>query len=323
MNDTQNESRGELELIRRVGRLLEREAGPAGRSDAKIDRPVVGFGDDMCSLDSHDPGLLWTVDMLMDGVDFDSTKHDWEAIGRKAMAVNLSDCAAMAARPLAALCAVSLSNSLSMDDALALLRGAHEFGSRFGCPIVGGDTNSWDAPTAISITVAARCADGLTPVTRDGARVGDRIWLTGQVGGSILGRHMNVEPRIKLAERIARDLGPHAMIDISDGLVLDLWRVCGASGRGAVLEEAALEAAVHPDARRLSATDGVAPREHALYDGEDFELIAVLPADAADAACCRLGLLPLGRIVDEAGLFVEDLAGERLALALRGWEHFR
>ncbi|MCK4341865.1 MAG: thiamine-monophosphate kinase [Phycisphaerae bacterium] len=322
MCDHTPHQRGELEFIRRLRPLLAPSAAdPALKADLRS--PFVDFGDDMAALAPTDPPLLWTVDMLMDGVDFDSQTHDWTAIGRKAMAVNLSDCAAMAVEPIAALCAVSLSNTLTMDNALDLLRGAHECGLRFGCPVVGGDTNSWDAPTAISISIAARALPGCHPVCRDGARPSDLIWLTGRVGGSILGRHMTFEPRLEAAVRISRGLHPHAMIDISDGLSLDLGRILEASGCGAVLEEAALDAVIHPDAVRLSAQDGRPPREHALHDGEDFELIVVLSPAASQQDCERLNLLPLGRITPQSGLFLETATGERRPIPLRGWEHFR
>jgi len=314
--------RGELEFIRRLRTLLAPAPGRADPADALGPMPVP-FGDDMVALPPGDRPLLWTVDMLMDGVDFDSAVHAWHAIGRKAMAVNLSDCAAMAVLPLAALCAVSLSNTLTMDNALDLVRGAHECGQRYGCPITGGDTNSWDHPTVVSLSVAARPPHDRQPVRRDGARPGDRIWLTGPVGGSILGRHLTFEPRIETALAISRDLRPHAMIDISDGLALDLWRILDSSGCGGVLHEPTLDHAVHPDAFRLSQQDHRPAVEHALYDGEDFELIVVLPPDAPAPACERLKLLPIGQVIDEPTLALETPAGQRRPLPVRGWEHFR
>jgi thiamine-monophosphate kinase len=322
MSDPDSTRRGELELIRRLRDLLGRP-GATNAPGPGAGPPPIAFGDDMSVLEPGPPPLLWTVDMLMDGVDFDSAVHPWRTIGRKAMAVNLSDCAAMAAVPIGALCAVSLCNALSMEDALELARGAHECGLRFGCPIVGGDTNSWDAPTAISISVAARCEPGRQPVGRHGARPGDRVWLTGPVGGSLLGRHLTFEPRIAAALEINRHLAPHAMIDISDGLALDLARILDASGCGAVLDEPALDAAIHPDAHRRAQQDGRSPRDHALHDGEDFELIVVLPPDAPRAACERVPLLPLGTITAERGLWLTLSAGGREAIAPRGWEHFR
>jgi thiamine-monophosphate kinase len=174
----------------------------------------------------------------------------------------------------------------------------------------------------VAVTVAARAAAGLTPVRRDGARPDDQIFLSGPVGGSILGRHMLFEPRIETALAIRRRLDPHAMIDVSDGLAIDLARLLEASGCGAVLEEPLLEAAIHPDARRLAESDGRSPREHALHDGEDFELIVTLPAGAAREGCEQLGLLPLGRITGQTGMVLARVDGSRVAIEPRGWEHF-
>lgn len=303
--------KGEREFIRRLATQFPLGTAP------------VGFGNDMATLDPAAGGLLWTADMLMDGVDFESSRHRWVDIGRKAMAVNLSDCAAAATVPLAALYAVSLSDRLSMDDALELFRGARDRGAEFNCPITGGDTNSWAHPTVICITVAARPDGDLPPATRSGAQPGDRVYLTGRVGGSLLGRHLDPRPQIRTALAVNRRLRPHAMIDISDGLAIDLWNICEASGCGAALDEAALEAAIHPDALRLAKQTGKSPREHALHDGEDFELIVVLRQDAPAEVCRQLGLLPLGAITAQRELTLRRADGQRVPLEPGGWEHFR
>lgn len=313
---TPADQRGEREFLRRLGPLLGARNAPGRPSPAD-------FGDDMARVDPAEPGLLWTADMIMDGVDFDSRVHAWTAAGRKAMAVNLSDCAAMAVVPVSALCAVALNDRMGMEDALDILRGANNFGCRHGCPVVGGDTNSWTAPTAISISIAARALPGLPPVGRAGAQPGDRVWLTGPVGGSLLGRHLTFEPRVEVALQIRRTLAPHALIDISDGLSLDLWRILEASGCGAEIDAAALAAVIHPDAVRLSAQDGRPAREHALSDGEDFELVVVLPPDVPDDACAALGLLPLGRVIERPELVLRTPGGALEPLAVAGWEHFR
>ena len=305
------EAKGERALIRQLAARI-----PA-------DGAAVGFGNDLARLETTPDGLLWSVDMLMDGVDFESGRHGWAEIGYKAMAVNLSDCAAAATQPVAALCAVALNDQMSSSDALALFDGAAACGRVFGCPIVGGDTNSWDRPTVISITVAARAETGQKAVTRDGARPGDRIYVSGMVGGSLLGRHLHPEPRIELALRLNRETKPHAMIDISDGLALDLSRVCEASGCGARLDEAALDAVIHPDAVQRGAQTGKPPREHALYDGEDFELIVALPPSVPRGVCEQMGLLPLGEMIAGSGLELRSAAGDTEPLEIRGWEHFR
>jgi len=303
--------KGERELIRRLATQFPSGAAP------------VGFGNDMATLEQGSGRLLWTADMLMDGVDFESSRHGWADIGRKAMAVNLSDCAAAATVPLGALYAVSLSDQLSMDDALELFRGARDCGAEFNCPITGGDTNSWAYPTVICITVAARPDGERPPVTRSGAQPGDRVYVTGRVGGSLLGRHLHPRPQIRTALAINRQLRPHAMIDISDGLAIDLWNICEASGCGATLEEASLQAAIHPDAVRMAQQTGKSPREHALHDGEDFELIAILRHDAPTETCRQLGLLPLGKITAESELTLHRTDGKRIPLEPGGWEHFR
>lgn len=312
MTDAPNEPRGERALIRRLRDVLDADTGG-----------VAPFGDDMAAVPTADTPLLATVDMLMDGVDFESDKHAWRDIGYKAMAVNLSDCAAMAVQPVAALAAVALQNTLSPDDALALAAGMRDAAEPFGCRVVGGDTNSWDAPTAISVTVFAHAAPGITPVRRDGARVGDGVFVSGRLGGSILGRHLRPTPRVELAQQIARALSPHAMIDISDGLSVDLGHIVEASAVAAELDESLLEAAIHDDARRLAAQDGRPALDHALHDGEDFELIVALPADVDTDACARLGLIRVGKIVAGTGLVLREADGHTRPITAAGWEHFK
>jgi len=318
MTHSSDEPRGELELVQRLRERLRpppRVAGPAA--------PAVAFGDDMASVSARHPGLLWTVDMLMDGVDFVSREHGWEAVGRKAMAVNLSDCAAMGVQPVAALCAVAIDERLSLRDAETLVVAAHEMGLRYGCPIVGGDTNSWKSPTVVSISIAAETPAGQRPVGRGGAQAGDRIWVSGPLGGSILGRHLRFEPLVELGLTLAREIVPHAMIDISDGLALDLWRVLDASGVGACLDAGALETAIHEDARRLEQRDGRPALEHALHDGEDFELVVAVRADTDAGLLRSLGLIPIGEIVAEGGLQLRGTDGRTSPVPIRGWEHFR
>lgn len=313
MARTEPPLRGERELLCAIGRELM-QSSAAG---------ALPFGDDMAALDPADPSLLWSTDLLSEGVDFDSGRHAWADIGWKAMAVNLSDCAAMAVRPVAALCAVCLNDRLSTEEALELLRGIVECGRAYGCPLVGGDTNSWRHPTVVCLTVAGRAEPGVALVRRSGARAGDLLYLTGRVGGSILGRHLRPQPRIDAALEIARTLRPSAMIDISDGLGIDLWHICEQSGVGAELDETLLAAAIHPDAFALSQKSGRLPQEHALEDGEDFELIVAAPRPADPELAGRLGLLPLGRIVAEPRLALRAADGTVRVIEPRGYEHFR
>lgn len=302
----------EHELIRRFAALLYRDAPPAAGE--------VPFGDDMARIPGE-PAFLWTTDLLSEGVDFTVPPADWAAVGRKAMAVNLSDCAAMAVHPCAALCAISLRRSMTAADAEALLGGVAEMGRAFECPLVGGDTNAADQPATIAVTVIGRVDEAAPPVRRHGARPGDGIFLTGPVGGSLLGRHLAVRPRVREALAINRALRPHAMIDVSDGLAIDLWRVLEASDCGARLERDRLEAAIHADARRRAVQTGKTPLDHALADGEDFELIVVLPSDASAEAVAEHRLLPIGVMVPLRGCTIVDASGDETPLPPLGWEH--
>lgn len=296
--------RGETRLIRRIARWLGPHAGG---------HP---FGDDLAFLDAD---LLWSCDMLMDGVHFDLASHNPEQVGRKAVAVNLSDCAASACRPMASLAAVAFNDRLSLEAAEAILRGVHEGGAAFDCPLRGGDTNGWKHPTVISVTIAAR-PFGSRPIGRDGARPGDRLYLSGPVGGSLIGRHMAPRPRLELARRLALEFDPHALIDVSDGVVLDLWRVCEASNCAAVIEVDRFHAMIHPDAQIMAGKSGIPARDHALHDGEDFELL-VAHAEISSTDAASLGLVEIGRFMPgEPSVGLSD-AGHVMPLRRRGWEH--
>jgi thiamine-monophosphate kinase len=267
------------------------------------------------------------VDMLMEGVDFIlGPDCPPQAVGHKALAVNLSDLAAMAARPEAAVVAVSLPRRGG--DALA--RGLHEgiadLAARHGVALAGGDTNAWDGPLVVSVTAIGSVPPGAA-WRRDGARPGDLIVVTGGCGGSLLGRHLAVEPRVCEALWIAERFAVHAAIDVSDGLSLDLARMMAASGAAAVLDLAAIP--IHPDADRMAARpgDGRTPLDHALADGEDFELLLALPAEAARTlaasapAALAAPVTIIGEVVEGQGLFSRDPAGRRTPLVPRGYVH--
>jgi thiamine-monophosphate kinase len=270
----------------------------------------VGIGDDLAALNwPADDLLLVGVDQVIDGVHLDSSVHTPEQIGRKAMNRNLSDCAAMGCLPAAALAAVALPRKYSLDDAKKLYEGLRAAGAAYDCAMVGGDTGSWDGKLVLSVTILGRSA-GQKPVTRGGAKPGDRIYVSGALGGSILGRHMSFEPRVRLGREIAPMVS--AMIDLSDGLSRDLGHICRASNVGAIIEAAAVP--VHEDATKLSWRDAIPPLDHALNDGEDYELLVT-------SAQSLPNLIPIGRITEAGGIFLRDSAGDLAPLTARGWEH--
>jgi thiamine-monophosphate kinase len=296
-------------------------------------RVLLGPGDDCAALAPPSGPLLVTTDMLMDGTDFVLAAVGPRRAGRKAMAANLSDIAAMAGTPVAAVVSVALPRGASDDPthvasgsaagghglAAELYLGLREVADAFGVALVGGDTNSWDGKLVISVTALGE-ATGRGPVTRRGARPGDWLFVTGPLGGSILGHHLDFTPRVREALALHRAVELRAMLDVSDGLAADLNHICEESGCGAVLTAEAVP--ISDAARDLARTSGKSPLEHALGDGEDFELVfAVSPADGAKLLADPPvpGLVKIGACV-ESGLWLEA-GGVREPLAPVGWVH--
>jgi thiamine-monophosphate kinase len=292
-------------------------------------RLEVPAGDDAAVL--RPPALrrtVVTVDMLMEGVDFVlGPECPPEAVGHKALAVSLSDLAAMGSRPEAAVVAVALPRQAGDAIGRGLQAGLAAAAAEFGVALAGGDTNSWNGPLVISTTLLGSVPPGAA-WRRDGARPGDLLVVSGACGGSLLGRHLAVTPRCREAAAIAGAFGVHAAIDISDGLSLDVARMMQASGTAAVLDLEAVP--IHPDAVRMAARpgDGRSPLEHALGDGEDFELVLALPPAEARRLVEQSGRPPLetpftviGEVVAGAGLFARERDGGRRPLPARGYEH--
>src|SRR5581483_9494505 len=203
-------------------------------------RVLIGPGDDAAAL-RFPPGapVLVTTDMLLEGSCFRLAEAGPRRVGRKAMAVNLSDIAAMAGRPVAAVVSVGLPRPGGRAVAEELYRGLREVADAFDTAVVGGDTNSWDGPLVISVTLLGE-ATARGPVTRGGARPGDWLMVTGPLGGSILGKHLDFTPRVREALRLLEAADLKAMIDISDGLAADVHHLCEESRCGAVLRAEAV-----------------------------------------------------------------------------------
>jgi len=192
----------------------------------------------------------------------------------------------------------------------------------FDCPIVGGDTTAWDQRLAIDVAMLGAAYPGLAPLRRDGAKLGDVLLVTGPLGGSLLGRHLTFTPRVREAKCVREALGDavHAVIDISDGLSLDLHRMCEASGVGAMLEEGLLNDIIHPDARAAAQHDRRPPLHHALTDGEDFELLLAVHPQAVTKSVAGVSLYRVGCIT-ETGLTLRRPGGEAVPLEPEGFEH--
>lgn len=291
---------------------------------------VIGIGDD-CAITRVTPGkqLVTTTDMLMEGVDFLLASVDPALIGRKSLAVNLSDLAAMSADPVAAVISLALPQRGGAQLASQLYDGILPLAEEFGIAIAGGDTNSWDGPLVISITVWGEVEPGHAWL-RDGGRAGDKLLVTGSLGGSIFSRQFTFTPRIKEAQQLRSSAKVTAAMDISDGLLIDLARLCAASNCGAALSLASIP--IHADAHTLAAQDlpTASPAElitraleHALGDGEDFELLLAMdPSDPlANATNNDSQTHMIGRLIEQPGIFAEAADGTLTPLPIRGYEH--
>jgi thiamine-monophosphate kinase len=299
-------------------------------------RLALGPGDDAAVLRLNEAPqgpagsveCLVTVDVLSDCVDFDLRQIDARRAGRKCLAVNLSDMAAMAARPIAAVVGLVLPKHGALELAIALYEGLLPLAEKYDVAIAGGDVNTWDQPLCVSVTVLGEpTARG--PLRRGGAQVGDWVLVTGALGGSRLGHHLDFEPRVAEAILLHERYTLHAGMDISDGLALDLSRLAAEGGVGALLclNDIPIAPAAEQWAQRLA--DGSTALDHALADGEDFELLLVAPTEdarrmlAEQPLIARRGvsLTAVGQIVAEPGLWHTDSAGQRQRLEPRGFLH--
>lgn len=277
---------------------------------------AVGIGDDAAILDvSAGQQIVATTDAIIDQVDFVVAEHALSAIGYKAMAINLSDIAAMGGTATSALVTLALPSLRATETAAGVYEGILAAAQQYGISIAGGDLSVYDGPLSITITMLGTVPTGRAWL-RSGAREGDALILTGPVGGSLLGRHLRPTPRLDLVPKLRDVVDVHAAIDISDGFSLDLDRLCAASGVGAEIDTAQLP--IHRDAVARAEQTGRKPLEHALGDGEDFELIlAMAPDDWRRLESQRpdLGLVQVGNFSGRTGLWSRGEKGLRRMLA--------
>ncbi len=259
--------RNEFELIERIKKRIPFDLQgniPIG-DDAGGFRPSAG------------KTVLVSTDAIVEGVDFRMGEIRPEAAGRKALAVNLSDMAAMGATPRGFVAAVGIPRGMTEKWLLGFHRGMMALAKKYSVACLGGDISRAREFFA-AVTIWGEALPSRITF-RGGARPGDWIGVTGTLGGSILGHHCRFEPRIEEGRFLAERFHPRAMIDLSDGLLQDLGHILKASGAGAELHMEALP--VSADARIQSKKDGRSEREHALTDGEDFELLFAAPPAAA------------------------------------------
>jgi thiamine-monophosphate kinase len=284
---------------------------------------AVGIGDDAAVLNALGvTSCVVTTDLLCEGVHFRRAQTTAELIGRKALAVNLSDLAAMAARPAAAFVSLLLPRDSAAELARGIVSGMRPLADEFDVAIAGGDTNTWGGELVISVTAIGLAVGRRPPLLRSGAKPNDVLLVTGQLGGSLLGHHLTFVPRVREALLLNERYRLHAAMDISDGLALDLRRLAAASNCGAIV--VADQIPVSAAAKELE-TDDRPALDHALGDGEDFELLLAAPPEVAAELLRQqpldVPLTAIGRCTAEPGLSLQLADGRQIPLPHLGYTH--
>ena len=289
-------------------------ASTRGMEDA-FPRVLAGPGHDCAVVSAPSQELLLKVDQVLEGKHF-RKGTPLKLIAHKAVARAISDIAASGGSPWCALVAAAVPRGFK--DAASLFDLVLEAGEGFSCPVVGGDISGTSGPLSLSVTIVGHPHPARGPVLRDGAQVGDLVYVTGKLGGSFdtrtgRGRHLTFTPRLAEAKALCDTLGNdlHAMMDLSDGLGRDAGRMARISGVAMELEADAL-----PRHR------GVSTWRHAMGDGEDYELLFTVPAARlVEPQICGTEVTCVGQVVQGNGeVWVLDGA-KRLECSELGWEH--
>ena len=319
------------DTIRNASEVAEvGEVGLIGRVKRRIGRSpsvVVGIGDDAAVLRLPRPGaaahrrggpggslLLFASDMLVEGVHFTRRSVPARWIGWKSLACNVSDIAAMGGTPHWAVVSLGVPPATPVRFVDQLSAGLQACAGAFDMAIVGGDTVR--APQVVVDVAIVGSVLRAHLTLRSGARIGDMLFVTGRLGGSLAsGRHARFTPRLREAQALVRRMKVRAMMDLSDGLASDLWQMSRASG-----------VTLRVEASHIPVARAAGSLSHALMDGEDFELLfAVSPRDAARVPR-RIGTTPvtrIGRVVRRGmGVELEDVRGRVRPLVPRGFHHF-
>jgi thiamine-monophosphate kinase len=285
-----------------VARLLTELPGLCQGRDV-----IRGAGDD-CAVIGKPRAKMWRLlktDCVIEGVHFAPDAAP-EKIGWKALARAVSDIAAMGGQPEHALITLAISPEEELERAAGIYAGLGKCARKYGITIVGGETARSPGPMFISVMVSGT-VERRACVFRSGGKAGDRVFVTGRLGGSLGGRHLEFEPRVEEGRWLAHEFRIHAMMDLSDGLGADLPRLARASGCGFRLEEAAV-----PVNRGCTV-------DQAISDGEDYELLfAIAPRDAKRLPMAwkrkfpRLALTEIGELT----------ASTKKKASLHGYDHF-
>jgi thiamine-monophosphate kinase len=307
----------EFELIAKLTRAL-----PTNES------VVTGAGDDCAVLDLGVPDklILFKTDAVVEGFHF-TRETPPEKIGRKALARCLSDIAAMGGTPTAALVTIALPEKFEPEFVEKIYDGINLLARERQVAIVGGETTTNPGRTLISIALIGTVQRG-KQILRSGAKIGDAIFVTGELGGSLAEKHLDFEPRIDEANWLAKNFSVHAMIDLSDGLAGDLRHILNASEVGAEILKSAVPVSREAKLRARENSSAKPAFAAALSDGEDFELLftiaskdAVKLLDAWRKNFPKLKLSCIGKIVTGEGILIRDKNSSH-KLNAHGYVHF-
>ncbi|HMO40790.1 MAG TPA: thiamine-phosphate kinase [Saprospiraceae bacterium] len=346
MSEQETPKRTEIKELGEFG-LIERLMQPARLHNAST---LKGAGDDAAVIDHGAYLTVVSTDLLIEGIHFDLVYTPLKHLGYKAVVVNLSDIYAMNATPRQITVAIAISNRFSVEAVEELYAGMHAACNYYGVDFVGGDTSASNKGLIISVTALGQ-GEKERLSYRNGAKKGDLICITGNVGAAylglqilerekqlfldnpqiqpdldeqayLIGRQLKPEARKDVIEMFAKnDLVPTAMIDISDGVASDLMHLCRQSGVGAFLEESGIP--IHPDAQVQAIKFRLDPVTCALSGGEDYELLFTIDPAEVDKIRFLPDIYIAGEIVDaQDGVKLHTKGGNIHDITAQGWVHF-
>jgi len=343
---------GEFGLIDRIKNIVD-------TSSAEL---IVGIGDDAAAFRTSSALLtLLTTDVLIEGVHFDLDYFTFQQLGWRALAVNLSDIAAMGGLPKYAVFSLGLPEKIQVESVEEFYQGAKEVGDKFQTAVIGGDTTQSPDRLFIAVTVVGEVEENKL-TRRSGAQVGDAVFVTGTLGGAQAGlqllksgdtplipprggtkggvpstadskhgalieKHLTPQPRINEARFLVDNFPIHAMIDISDGLASEINHICNQSDVGALLN--ADDIPIDSASKETADFFKDKALEYALNGGEDFELLFTAPEKVADELQKKFrdkfgfACARIGTIREKAvGIVLEDTDGKQVPILTKGYEHF-
>lgn len=322
--------------------------------DLRIKNPstILGVGDDAAVIDNGSFQTVVSTDLLLEGIHFDLMYTPMKHLGYKCVVVNLSDIYAMNAIPKQVTVSVGLSNRFSVEAIEDLYKGIKRACDVYGVDLVGGDTSSSQKGLILSVTAVGQAEPGQI-VRRNGARKGDLICVTGELGGAylglqlmerekqlfltqedphfkvdfenqqyVVGRHLLPEARKDIIEFFRKEsLRPTAMMDVSDGLASELFHICRQSGTGAFIEEN--QVPIHIETQQLAIKFNMDPITAALSGGEDYELLFTIDPGDVEKIRFQTDIAIIGEIVTaEDGIKLHTSGGKIHDIQAQGWQHF-